>query len=78
MCTVDFLRDILSGRKLMKKLPQVRFVIGSERYSDLTLASLLRYAEENLRELENYIPSNVQPNKLCREYVLNVRYLVIT
>jgi len=72
MCNVDFLRDILSGRKRLLKMNQVRFVIGSERYADLTLANLLRYAETNLRELEEFIPNNVQPNKLCRDYVLNV------
>ena len=44
MCTIDFLREILSGRKSLKKMNQVRFVIGIEGYSDLTLANLLRYA----------------------------------
>lgn len=73
MCTVDFLREILSGRKRLLKLNAVRFVIGTERYQDLTLTSLLRYAEDNLRELEQFVPNNVQPNKLCREYVLNVK-----
>lgn len=72
MTTLDFLKQILAKQKLLLKLEQVRFVTGAERYTELSLNALIEYANIQMRDLFNYLPSNPVPAKLDRNYVLNV------
>lgn len=72
MASMDFLRAVLSGQKSLLKLNQVRFLIGLEKYNELTLANLLERARTAVPRLFDYLPQDYIISRLSREYVLNV------
>ena len=45
MASMDFLRAVLRGDKKLIKLNVVKFILGLEKYSELTLANLSRLPE---------------------------------
>lgn len=69
---MDFLRAILSGQKSLLKLNEVRFLIGLEKFNELTLANLLERARTDVPRLFDYLPQDYIISRLSREYVLNV------
>lgn len=72
MCSIDFLKDILAGKRKLVKLNQVRFVSGLERFTELTISSLMDFGLENVPNYEIYFPQDVPRSKLCREYVAHI------
>lgn len=75
MASLDFLKRILSGAKRMLPIGQVRHVNQAERYTELSVQSLLNYAANNMPQLFLYLPDNPSPERLCRKYLLNVTCL---
>lgn len=72
MANLQFLRDVVRGHKKLIKLNLVKFLIGLEKYNELTLANLLETARAEVPSLFDYIPDDYVIPRLCREYVLNV------
>lgn len=73
VCT-DFLRDILSGRKRLLRLDQLRALQQVECYDELKLDNLLEYARQNINALFQYLPDNYVTTKVSRSYVINVSF----
>ena len=72
MACMDFVKDILKGRKKMIKLDSVKFVQVPEKYAELTINNLITVARAQLPQLFEYLPDNIVPAKIDREYFLNV------
>ena len=73
---MDFLRAVLRGDKKLIKLNVVKFILGLEKYNELTLANLLETARAEVPNLFEYLPDDYVIAKLSREYVLNVSSLL--
>ena len=76
MASMDFLRAVLRGDKKLIKLNVVKFILGLEKYNELTLANLLETARAEVPNLFDYLPDDYFIAKLSREYVLNVSSLL--
>ena len=56
----------------MLKTHQVRFVQGHEKYRELTIPNLLIYARDHLPRNQDYLPGDVEPKDISREYLMTV------
>lgn len=73
MCSLDFVRQLLNGQKLMVKINDVRVVNKPERYQELTVTSLLDHCRQNIPEVLRYLPEDLDPARIDRGYLLNVK-----
>jgi hypothetical protein len=72
MASMDFLRDVLRGHKRLLKLNAVKFLLGLEKFHELTIANLLEVARAQVPQVFDYLPDNYIISRLSREYVMNV------
>ena len=71
MCTKDFIRDVFTGKKKLKKIGEVKF-IQVPRYDELSVRKL--YAKlMGLEGMADYFPSTYPKGRVCdREYLFNI------
>ena len=72
MATTEFLKDLLSGRKRMVRMQELRPIDTVEKFEELSLQSLLNYGTMHQQNLFEYLPNNYEVTKLSRSYVINV------
>ena len=74
MASMEFVRQILSGEKLLLQSNQVRHIRYLERFPALTIASLLAWGRDNIPELDRYIPDFVDQDysKVDRLFLASV------
>ena len=76
--SIAWIKDILAGRKSLLPITDIQHVPRLEKFADLTVQSLLVYAEENLLQVFNYLPDDSNPiTKISRSYLINVRSIEI-
>ena len=76
--SIAWIKDILAGRKSLLPITDIQHVPRLEKFADLTVQSLLVYAEENLLQVFNYLPDDSNPiTKISRSYLIKVRSIEI-
>jgi hypothetical protein len=71
---MDFIRQLLSGRKKMLKMSRVNFCPPIERYRKLSVKHLVEWSELNVPTLRDFLPDVTNFSSLDRTYVLNVSF----
>jgi hypothetical protein len=72
MASIEFLKDILAGRKRLIKKNQIRYIQKLERFHELTVNNLVDYGMNNINNFGDYLPANHDEAVLSRSYLINV------
>ena len=69
---MEDLRLLLSGEKQFVPKHTVIPVFSYERYSELTVESLLAYGHDNIDDFASYLPNNCMPSMCDRRYLMDL------